>query len=103
MEKAIEIYKLIINFFKGFDPEDFRIQQTLMKSNLYCAKALLSLKDRNSEIGDPSYQNSLANLQYCCGDEIDPELHELYSGNAFFEIAKVFLRQKDILNAHDFI
>ena len=30
-------------------------------------------------------------------------MHELYSGNAFFEIAKVFLRQKDVLNAHDFI
>jgi hypothetical protein len=27
----------------------------------------------------------------------------LYSGNALFEIAKVFLRKKDILNANEFI
>lgn len=30
-------------------------------------------------------------------------MHELYSGNAFFEIAKVFLKQRDILNAYDYI
>jgi hypothetical protein len=30
-------------------------------------------------------------------------VHELYSGNAFFEIAKVFLKQRDILNAYDYI
>lgn len=34
---------------------------------------------------------------------MDPELHELYCGNATFEIAKIFLKQKDILNAHDFM
>jgi hypothetical protein len=26
----------------------------------------------------------------------------LYSGNALFEIAKIFLKQKDILNAHEY-
>jgi hypothetical protein len=30
-------------------------------------------------------------------------MHELYSGNSHFEIAKIFLRQKDIVNAHDLI
>lgn len=30
-------------------------------------------------------------------------MHELYSGNSHFEIAKIFLRQKDMVNAHDFI
>lgn len=27
----------------------------------------------------------------------------MYTGNALFEIAKIFLKQKDILNANDFI
>jgi hypothetical protein len=63
-----------------------------MKCNYYSAKALLSIKDKHSQDGDPSYYKSLVNLLYCCSDEIDPKLHELYSGNAFFEIAKIFLR-----------
>ena len=74
-----------------------------MKCNFYSAKAILSLKESRIHDGDTGYQKALMNLQCCCSDEIDPELHELYSGNAFFEIAKVFLRQKDVLNAHDFI
>ena len=30
-------------------------------------------------------------------------MHELYNGNALFEIAKMFLKQKDIVNAQEFI
>tara|TARA_B110000285_G_C15082960_1_gene594530 strand:+ start:506 stop:1087 length:582 start_codon:yes stop_codon:yes gene_type:complete len=103
MQQAVDRFQEIISCFKCYDQEDFHVQQTLMKCHFYCAKAILSIKESHRHNGDPSYQKALMNLQYCCSDEIDPELHELYSGNAFFEIAKVFLRQKDVLNAHDFI
>ena len=63
----------------------------MIKCNYYNAKAILSLNAKNGN-GDASYQTSLMNLQYCCNDEIDPELHEIYCGNATFEIAKMFLR-----------
>jgi len=55
------------------------------------------------EKGDPGYQKSLIYFQQCCVEDIDPELHELYNGNALYEIARVFLRQKDVLNAYEFI
>lgn len=42
-------------------------------------------------------------MSFCCKEEFDPELHELYTGNATFEISKIFFKQKDILNAHEFI
>jgi hypothetical protein len=46
---------------------------------------------------------ALKSLTFCTNEEIDPELHELYSGNAHFEIFKMFIKQKDILNAHDYL
>jgi|TARA_B110001450_G_scaffold256877_1_gene289233 hypothetical protein len=42
-------------------------------------------------------------LSLCNGEEIDPELHELYCGNSLFEIFKIFIKQKDIYNAHEYI
>ena len=50
-----------------------------------------------------NYGDALKYLHFCCKDEVDPEIHELYSGNAYFEISKVFLKQRDILNAYDYI
>jgi hypothetical protein len=43
-------------------------------------------------VHDKQFGDALTFLNYCTREEIDPEIHELYSGNAFFEIAKVFLR-----------
>lgn len=46
---------------------------------------------------------ALHKLTYCANEEIDPELHELYNGNALFEIFKMFIKQKDIYNAHEYL
>ena len=45
----------------------------------------------------------MENFSYCANDDFDPELHELYNGNALFEIYKIFIKQKDIFNAHEYI
>jgi len=47
------------------------------------------------------YMLAFTKLTYCTNEEIDPEQHELYSGNALFEIAKLFIKQRDIFNAHE--
>lgn len=46
---------------------------------------------------------ALKHLSFCNNDDIDPELHELYCGNSLFEIFKIFLKQKDIYSAHEYI
>ena len=35
--------------------------------------------------------------------EIDPEIHEVYSGNAHFEIFKIFVKNKDFPNAYEYL
>mmetsp|Transcript_29801 Transcript_29801/g.45443 ORF Transcript_29801/g.45443 Transcript_29801/m.45443 type:complete len:134 (-) Transcript_29801:3602-4003(-) len=92
-----------MKFFSKFDQEQLKVQAKVIKCNYYCGKAILSVKERDSGSGDPAYQRALAFFQYCCSDAVDPELHELYCGNALFEISKMFMRQKDILNAYEFI
>lgn len=77
-----------------------------MKSHYYLGKATLALMGQElvrQDAPQATYADALKYLNYCTRDEIDPEVHELYSGNAFFEIAKVFLKQRDILNAYDYI
>ena len=102
MKEAMALFQQIIIYYKAYDKEDMKVQQKLIKCNFYNAKAIISLSNKVGH-GDNTYQNSLIHLQRCCNDEVDPELHELYCGNATYEIAKIFLKQKDILNAHDFM
>ena len=63
-----------------------------MKCNFYFAKALMTQNDKLKGSDDNEYLQALKKLTYCTNDEIDPELHELYSGNAMFEIFKIFIK-----------
>ena len=100
MKDSITLFKQIEKYYNGFNKEDLKVQQKLIKCNFYLAKAVIAHANLKQ---DGSYQDSLIPLQKCCNDEVDPELHEVYCGNATFEISKIFLKQKDILNAHDFM
>lgn len=62
-----------------------------MKIHYYIGKANVTQIGLEN-VQDAYYGEALKFLNWCTRDEIDPEVHELYSGNAFFEIAKVFLR-----------
>lgn len=63
---------------------------------------MLSANERDTT-NNVEYLQALTKLTYCTNEEIDPELHELYSGNAHFEVFKIFIKQKDIYNAHEYL
>ena len=86
----------IIKYYNKFDPDDVKVQAKQIKSNFYYGKILLA-------DGSLDFQKALENFSFCANDDIDPELHELYNGNALFEIYKIFIKQKDIFNAHEYI
>lgn len=103
MQRSTEGMQEVASYYKGFDFETLKVQQKLIKANFYLGKAILSKIGQDLRCGIMNYGDALKYLNFCCKDEVDPEVHELYSGNAYFEISKVFLKQRDILNAYDYI
>lgn len=77
------------------------MQAKSIKCNFYLAKSILALSSKEGETINT--MQALHKLTYCANEEIDPELHELYNGNALFEIFKMFIKQKDIYNAHEYL
>jgi len=76
------------------------VQQKCIKANFYSAKAIIAQKEKGQGV---DYLHSITKLTYCTNEEIDPELHELYSGNSYFEIFKIFIKQGDIYSAHEYL
>jgi tetratricopeptide (TPR) repeat protein len=101
-KKAILNFEELVKFYHKFDPTNIKVQNKNMKCNFYFAKSMLSVNEKDQE-GKVDYLQALTKLTYCANEEIDPELHELYSGNAHFEIFKIFIKQKDIYNAHEYL
>ena len=79
-----------------------QVQQRIIKCNFYKAKSMIAKRDQKG-CHTIEYLKALQFLSKCCNDDVDPELHETYCGNALFEIAKIFIRQRDIVNANEFI
>lgn len=102
VKKAMHIFEELLQYYNKFDPTDIRTQQKTIKNNFYHAKSLLALKEKDTT-DSINYMGALKSLTFCTNEEIDPELHELYSGNAHFEVFKMFIKQKDIFNAHDYL
>jgi hypothetical protein len=38
------------------------------------------------------YNEALKAFNFCIKEDFDPEIHDLYSGNSHFEIAKIFMK-----------
>lgn len=99
--KAMNIFQDSMQYYHKFDPHNVKVQQRDIKCHFYFAKALMALHEKGQS--GTNYLQALSKLTYCTNEEIDPELHELYSGNAMFEIFKIFIKQKDFFAAHEYL
>lgn len=91
MKKSLHIFEDLINYYKKFDPSQIKTQQKSIKSNYYYGKAMMTLKDKDTT-NSVDHMQALSKFSFCINEEIDPELHELYSGNAMFEVFKFFIK-----------
>lgn len=92
MNNSFTLMDEIKKYFMNYDFESLKVQQKLIKCNFYMGKAILANLDNQLEKNGQSYQEALKCFYYCTKEEFDPEIHELYSGNSFFEISKIFLK-----------
>ena len=90
VKKAMALFEDMLTYYHKFDPTSLKVQQKNVKCNFYYAKSLLA--ESGKAEGGADYLLAMRNLTYCTNEEIDPELHEVYSGNAFFEIFKIFIK-----------
>ena len=103
MGKSANFLRQLTQFYKRFEFKDMRVQQKLIKLNFYAAKSIISEMGSETKHKNANYGEALKFLNYNIREDFDPELHELYSGNSFFEMAKIFLKQRDLINAYDYI
>ena len=95
--KPVKEYLLRLNH------AETKVQHKLIKANFYSGKAALSIIGQELRTEKHDYNDALKAFNFCIREQFDPEIHDLYSGNAHFEIAKIFLKERDVLNCYDFM
>lgn len=102
-EESEAIFNELNQYYKKFDPHNLKVQAKSIKCNFYTAKLIIAQKERDGPNCKIDYQKALKHLTFCCCEEIDPELHELYNGNSLFEAFKIFIKNKDIYNSFEYL
>lgn len=103
MDQSIKCFKPVKEYLMKLNHQETKVQHKLIKANFYIGKATLSLMGPELRGEKYDYNEALRSLNFCIREDFDPEIHDLYSGNSHFEIAKIFLKERDVLNCYDFM
>lgn len=103
MDQSMKLWTPVKDYLMKLNHQDTKVQHKMIKANFYHGKATLTLMGQELHTNKADYNDALKAFNFCIREDFDPEIHDLYSGNSHFEIAKVFIKERDILNCYDFI